>query len=256
MQAAMPAAYISRTSKTACCSTPSRVLQRITRKAKAWRLLFKCRPYAGVKKSGKHKPVEESEDEDAAAAEAQEPEFDPIPYQRLMEQAVEHLMHELSGVRTGRANPGLIENIPVDASGEHMPVKACGTVTVRNPQLLVVSLYDAGLGAAVVKAIRNSPLSLNPTNEGSEVLVKLPRVTKDTIEKMIKLVAAEAEGAQQSIRRARQKGMEAIKKAFKGASADDKKRTEKEFQKLHDQFVADVERLTKMKDAELREHVS
>ncbi|WIA13115.1 hypothetical protein OEZ85_006713 [Tetradesmus obliquus] len=208
----------------------------------------------GSKKGGKHKAVEESEDEDAAA-EAEEPEFDPVPYQRLMEQALEHLQHELAGVRTGRAQPGLIENILVDAHGEHMPVKACGTVTVRNPQLLAVSLYDAELGAAVVKAIRNSPLSLNPAHEGNEVLVQLPRQTKDNIEKMIKLVAVEAEGAHQSIRRARQKGMDAIKKAFNAASADDKKRTEKEFQKLHDQFVADIERLNKLKDAELREHV-
>eukprot|EP00882_Tetradesmus_deserticola_P011483 GHRQ01012149.1.p1 GENE.GHRQ01012149.1~~GHRQ01012149.1.p1 ORF type:complete len:239 (+),score=77.64 GHRQ01012149.1:173-889(+) len=136
----------------------------------------------GGRKSGKHKPAEESEDDDAAAAEAQQPEFDPIPYRRLMEQAVEHLTLELSGVRTGRANPGLIENILVDAHGEHMPVKACGTVTVRNPQLLAVTLYDAELAGAVARAIRNSPLSLNPSSsEGGELLVQLPRVTKDTI---------------------------------------------------------------------------
>jgi hypothetical protein len=60
-----------------------------------------------------------------------------------MQHAIEHLQHELAGVRTGRANPGLIENISVDANGEHMPVKACGTVTVRNPQLLAITLYDA-----------------------------------------------------------------------------------------------------------------
>jgi ribosome recycling factor len=62
-----------------------------------------------------------------------------------MQQAIEHLQHELAGVRTGRANPGLIENILVDAHGEHLPVKACGTVTVRNPQLLAVTLYDAAV---------------------------------------------------------------------------------------------------------------
>lgn len=84
------------------------------------------------------------------------------------------------------------------------------------------------LASAVVKAIRDSPLSLNPTSEGSEVLVKLPRLTKDTIEKMVKLVSSEAEGAHQSIRRVRQKAMDAIKKAFKHASADERKRTEKE----------------------------
>jgi len=80
----------------------------------------------------------------------------------------------------------------------------------------------------VEKAVRESPLSLNAQTEGSEVLVKLPRMTKETIEKMVKLVNMEAEGAHQSIRRARQKGMEAVKKIFKNGSADDRKRAEKE----------------------------
>ena len=62
-----------------------------------------------------------------------------------MAAALEHLAHELSGVRTGRANPGLLENIPVDAHGERVPLKAVGAVTVRNPQLLVVTLFDAGV---------------------------------------------------------------------------------------------------------------
>lgn len=84
------------------------------------------------------------------------------------------------------------------------------------------------LSKSVEKAIRDSPLSLNPTSEGAEVLVKLPRMTQDTIEKMVKLVHMEAEQAHQSIRRARQKAMDAIKKAYRTASADEKKRTEKE----------------------------
>jgi ribosome recycling factor len=84
------------------------------------------------------------------------------------------------------------------------------------------------LAKAVEKAVRESPLSLNAQTEGSEVLVKLPRMTKETIEKMVKLVNMEAEGAHQSIRRARQKGMEAVKKIFKNGSADDRKRAEKE----------------------------
>lgn len=61
---------------------------------------------------------------------------------RLMQQAVQHFQQELAGVRTGRASPGLIENLPVDAEGDHVPVKACGTVTVRSPQLLAVVLFD------------------------------------------------------------------------------------------------------------------
>lgn len=84
------------------------------------------------------------------------------------------------------------------------------------------------LAKAVEKAIKTSPLSLNAVTEGSEVLVKLPRMTQETIDRMVKLVHMEAEGAHQSIRRARQKGMDAVKKAFKAASQDEKKRQEKE----------------------------
>lgn len=89
-------------------------------------------------------------------------------------------------------------------------------------------VLPAQMSKAVEKAIKTSPLSLNATTEGSEVLVKLPRMTQENIERMIKLVHMEAEGANQSIRRARQKGMDAIKKAFKSASQDEKKRQEKE----------------------------
>jgi hypothetical protein len=84
------------------------------------------------------------------------------------------------------------------------------------------------LAKSVEKAIKTSPLSLTPVTEGSEVLVQLPRMTQETIDRMVKLVHMEAEGAHQSIRRARQKAMDAIKKAFKSASQDEKKRQEKE----------------------------
>lgn len=66
----------------------------------------------------------------------------PLPPLRLMQAAIEHLQHELAGVRTGRANPGLLENLMVDAHGEKIPLKACGSVTVRGPQLLAVVLFD------------------------------------------------------------------------------------------------------------------
>ncbi|KAF8067375.1 frr [Scenedesmus sp. PABB004] len=192
--------------------------------------------------------------DDAGGEGGEEPEYDPSPFEAMMQTAVQHFLHELAGVRSGRATPGLIENITVDAAGDHLPVKACGSVTVRGPQLLAVALFDPGLAKAVEKAIRDSPLGLAPASEGGEVLVKLPRMTNETIDRLVKLVRVEAEGAHVSVRHARQKGMEAIRRAFKAASADDKKRAEKELQKLHDQYVAEVERLTKQKDAELRQH--
>lgn len=84
------------------------------------------------------------------------------------------------------------------------------------------------LVGAVVKALQDSPLSLSPTAEGSEVLVKLPRMTQEAVERMVKLVAVEVEGAHVSIRRARGKGMDAVKRAYESGSSDEKKRVEKE----------------------------
>lgn len=89
------------------------------------------------------------------------------------------------------------------------------------------------------KAIRDSPLALNPSTEGSEVMVKLPRMTQDAVQRLIKLVGAEAERAHQSVRRARQSGMDAIKAAFKHGSQDERKRAEKAVRLLDGYDVVD-----------------
>jgi ribosome recycling factor len=234
----------------------------------------------------------------------------------MMKAAVEHYSHELAGVRTGRANPGLIENlqVPVSSPSEqpsssssssgsgssggkggggshhghaHVPLRALGTVTVRDPQTLAVSVYDPTMAGAVARAIQNSPLGLAaaPGGDGgggggsggggksggasSEVLVRLPRMTREVVERMVKLVHAEGEGALQSIRRARQRALDAAKGAFgggggggsgggKGAAAKNKssewQRAEKDVQALVERYTAEVERLKKLKDKELREH--
>lgn len=172
---------------------------------------------------------------------------------QLLERAIDHFQHQLAGVRTGRASPGLIESVTVEAYGERVPLTACGTVTVRTAQLLAVSVYDSGLTKAVEKAIRTSPLSLNPSVEGQDVLVPVPRISRDTIDKMIKLVHSEAEGAKISVRNARQKGMDGAKRAY--ADKDERKRAEREVQKLHDQYVQQVDKLKLLKETELREHL-
>eukprot|EP00877_Chromochloris_zofingiensis_P011230 jgi/Chrzof1/6360/Cz18g05190.t1 len=96
------------------------------------------------RKSGLQKQHLEADIEDEPNASV-EPELDRGAIDTLMQQAVENLQHELAGVRTGRANPGLLENIIVEAHGDKLPLKACGTVTVRNFQLLAVSVFDTGL---------------------------------------------------------------------------------------------------------------
>jgi ribosome recycling factor len=173
-----------------------------------------------------------------------------------MAAAIDHLQHELAGVRTGRANPGLLESLPVDHLGERRPLKALAAVTVRNAQVLAVSVFDPDDAAAVVKAIRDSPLALHAAAEGGELLVRLPRLTSEAVEKLVKLVHQEAEAAHVSVRRARARALDALKKAYgAGAgSADERKRHEKGVQRLHDKYVAEVDRHRKAKDDELRAH--
>jgi ribosome recycling factor len=221
-----------------------------------------------------------------------------------MKTAIEHYSHELAGVRTGRANPGLIENlqVPVDtpaAAGPaaaggggsgggqqqqqqqqqhhhghaHVPLRALGTVTVRDPQTLAVSVYDPAMAGAVARAIQNSPLSLSAVPGGGgggggagssgagEVLVRLPRMTREVVERMVKLVHAEGEDALVSVRRARQKGLDAAKRAHggsKGGNNNNKgselQRAEKAVAALVEKYTGEVERLRRLKDKELREH--
>jgi len=211
----------------------------------------------------------------------------------LMKSAIEHYTHELAGVRTGRANPGLIENlqVPVEGGGGggggsgggsgshhqhhphgHVPLRALGTVTVRDPQTLAVSVFDPSMAGAVARAIQNSPLGLaaSPAGGGDggsgkaqsagEVLVRLPRMTREVVERMVKLVHAEGEEALVSIRRARQRAFDAAKRAYGGGSggksgkSSEQQRAEKAVQALVDKYAGEVERMKRLKDKELRDH--
>lgn len=113
--------------------------------------------------------------------------------QELMEKAIEHLKTELTGVRPGRASPGMLDHLTVVAYGDKMPMKAVGTVSVKDPQMLGVSVFDPETAEAVAKAIRECPMALNPSVEGSEVLVPIPRPTREGLAGMAKMVAKEAE---------------------------------------------------------------
>lgn len=133
----------------------------------------------------------------------------------------------------------------VEVYGEKSPLKAAAAVSVRGPQLLALSVYDPGAVPAVVKAIRESPLGLEPRQEGKgqEVLVPVPPPTAETVKALEKLVAKAAEAAKVSVRHARHKAMEAAKRAF--ASKDDQKRAEKEVQAAVDAAVGSIADITK-----------
>lgn len=166
---------------------------------------------------------------------------------------MDHLQHELSNIRTGRATSGMLDHLKVDVYGERLPLKAVGSATVRDPQLLAVTLFDPSTLDAVVAAIANSPLQLNPRAEGQEVLVPVPSPTAETLAALGKVCRAEGEAAKVAVRHVRKGAMEAAKGL---ASEDERRRLEREAQTLTDKYVAEVERLVEAKQKDIAAHNS
>ncbi|EFN54273.1 hypothetical protein CHLNCDRAFT_135841 [Chlorella variabilis] len=171
----------------------------------------------------------------------------------LMERALAHLQGELSNIRTGRATPGMLDHLKVDVYGDRLPLKACGSVSVRDPQLLVITVFDVDAVPSVVKAVSESPLRLSPRAEGQEVLVPIPRPTIESLEAMMKVCKVEGEQAKVSVRHARKLAMDAAKKL---GSEDERKRVEREVQKLTDEYVREVEGAVQRKEKSIKSHDS
>lgn len=171
--------------------------------------------------------------------------------QKMMEKAIEHLQHELANIRTGRATPGMLDHLKVDAYGEKMPLKALASVTVRDAQLLVVTLFDAGLIDKVISCIEKSPLQLNPRKEGNDIFVPIPTPTGEMLVAMAKMCKSEGEDAKISIRHARKAAMDAIKNI---SSEDERHRLEKEIQAMTDKYIAEAESIVANKQSDIKKH--
>jgi len=172
----------------------------------------------------------------------------------MMDHAIEHLQHELANIRTGRATPGMLDHLKVEAYGERVPLKAVGTVSVRDPQLLSVTLFDPSLAEAVTSGIARSPLKLNPRAEGQEVLVPVPPPTTETLAAMGKVCKSEGENAKVSVRHARKVAMDLVRSSE--APEDDRRRLEKEVQQLTDKYIEEAERLVFAKQDDIAKHKS
>lgn len=172
----------------------------------------------------------------------------------MMAKSIDHFQHELANIRMGRATPGMLDHLKVDAYGEKLPMKAVGTVSVKSPQLLAVTVFDSGLVNSVASCIASSPLELNPRVDGQEILVPIPSPTHETLEAMKKLCKGEAENAKVSIRQARKQAMSACGKEI--TCKDTKFSIEKQIQKLTDDFVIQVEDLLKRKQGDIESHNS
>ncbi|WVZ01892.1 hypothetical protein V8G54_022698 [Vigna mungo] len=168
-----------------------------------------------------------------------------------MEAAMAALSAELSKLRTGRASPGMLDHIIVETSGLKMPLNRLAVVSVLDPKTLSVNPYDPETLKQLENAIVSSPLGLNPKSDGERLIAVIPPLTKEHMQAMTKLVAKSCEDARQSIRRARQKAMDAIKKLYSSLPKDDIKRLEKEVDDLTKKFIKTAEDVCKAKEKEV-----
>jgi ribosome recycling factor len=172
-----------------------------------------------------------------------------------MDGAIEALRREFAGVRTGKASPGLLDTVKVDAYGSMMPLNQVGTVTAPEARMLLVQPWDKTLIKATEKALRESDLGLNPSNDGQVIRIPIPPLTEERRKEYVKLLHKLTEEARVAVRNVRREANDEIKHRQKdeGLSEDDIRREQAEVQKLTDQYVAKIEELMKHKEAEIME---
>ena len=171
---------------------------------------------------------------------------------QAMDKAVEAVRREFSTVRTGKATTSLLDLVRVDAYGSEMPLNQVASVAAPEPKLLTVQPWDKSLLKAVEKAIQSSDLGLNPANDGNIIRIPLPPLNEERRRELVKVIHKFAEEGRVAIRHARTEAIARIKKA-EHVSEDEKKHSEKDVQKLHDDHFKLVEEAVKGKEAEIME---
>jgi ribosome recycling factor len=172
-----------------------------------------------------------------------------------MKKILEATRRELAGIRTGKASPALLDMIRVEAYGQPVPIQQVGSVSAPEPRLLVVQPWDKALVKAVSRAIQQSDLGLNPTDDGTVVRIPIPTLTEDRRKDLVKLIAKMAEEGRVHVRQVRHDVNKDVKtQEHDGAvSEDEAKRLGVEVQKLTDRYIALVDEVLKKKTAEVME---
>jgi ribosome recycling factor len=170
-----------------------------------------------------------------------------------MQQSLESFQHSLTKIRTGRANPGLLDTVQVDYYGSMVPISQVANVALLDARTISVSPWEKGMSAKIEKAIRDSDLGLNPASQGDLIRVPMPAMTEERRKELTKVVRAEGEHAKVAIRNLRRDANDGIKKLVKDklASEDDERRSQDEIQKFTDRFIADVDKLVTGKEQDI-----
>ena len=180
-------------------------------------------------------------------------EFDLADIKRRMQGAIQSFKHDLGGLRTGRASASLLDPIQVDAYGAMMPLNQVATVSVPEPRMLSVQVWDRSMVGAVEKAIRDSDLGLNPSTEGQTMRIRIPELNEQRRKEMVKVAHKYAEEARIAVRHVRRDGMDLLKKLETDGhiSKDDIERHSDQVQKATDQSVADIDAALVGKEKEI-----
>ncbi|HXD46923.1 MAG TPA: ribosome recycling factor [Pseudolabrys sp.] len=181
------------------------------------------------------------------------PTYDINDIKRRMQGASAALKTELSGLRTGRASAHLLDPVMVEAYGAQMPLNQCASVTVPEPRLISVNVWDRSLVHAVEKAIINSNLGLSPATEGQTIRLRIPELNEDRRKELVKVAHKYAETARVAVRHVRRDAMDLIKKLEKdhAISKDDHDRHSAEVQKATDAGIAEIDHLLSAKEKEI-----
>ena len=181
------------------------------------------------------------------------PAYDKNDINRRMHGALEVLKHDLAGLRTGRASTALVDPIQVEVYGANMPINQVATISVPEPRLLTVQVWDRSNITSVEKAIRNAGLGINPIVDGQLIRLPIPDLTEERRKELAKLAGQYAEKARIAVRNVRRDGMDALKtdEKKKAISEDEHKRLDTEVQKLTDESIAEIDQVLAAKDKEI-----
>ena len=170
-----------------------------------------------------------------------------------MDQSIAAFGNNLTKIRTGRANPGLLDTVHVEYYGSMLPISQVANVALLDARTISVQPWEKGMGAKIEKAIRDSDLGLNPASMGDLIRVPMPPMSEERRKEMTKLVRHEGEAAKIAVRNLRRDANEHVKKLVKDkvASEDDQKRSEADIQKVTDKHIAEIDKMVAAKEQEI-----
>jgi ribosome recycling factor len=170
-----------------------------------------------------------------------------------MDQSIAAFQHNLTKIRTGRANPAILDTVHVDYYGALVPIGQVANVSLIDSRTVSVQPWEKGMGAKIEKAIRDSDLGLNPSTMGDLIRVPMPAMSEERRKELTKLVRSEGETAKVAVRNLRRDANESVKKLVKDklASEDDQKRCESEIQKVTDKHIVVIDQMVVAKEQDI-----